>query len=488
MNVPAKLRRTPIPRFQLFILIFIQFAEPMTALVIYPFVVQFVRETGITGGDETKVGFYAGLLESSFFFAEALTVYQFGRLSDIYGRRPVLLMAPLGVGLAMIGFGLSRSFWVLLAFRCAQGAFNGNLGVAKTVMTEISDPTNVAEIFSYLQLMWSVGSTTSPFMGGFLANAAVKWPDTLGKIKILRLHPYFLPCAVAGGVALAGFGFAVVGLRETLPSLKERNKNEQFGSPPTETDPLLSAGSGSLNPTSDHLDSDLNFDAEVEAIPSFWELFTPKVRIALLNHACLCFCDMAYDALIPLVYSTPVSLGGLGLRPHDIGVIMGSCGIFNAIIQVVFGGRVIRYFGARRIFTYAFIAYIGVFATYPLLSILARRAGHVDAAVIVVLVCQLSSSCMMYFSFAATMLFIMDSAPNRRSIGSVTGLSQMVGTVFRGIAPSVASSLFAVSVKHNIAGGYLVYIILACISYGALRCTLMLPRRLSSDAESRDKN
>ncbi|KAK6971765.1 major facilitator superfamily domain-containing protein, partial [Favolaschia claudopus] len=395
-----------------------------------------------------------------------------------------LLMAPLGVGLAMIGFGLSKSFWVLLAFRCAQGAFNGNLGVAKTVMNEISDPTNVAEIFSYLQLMWSIGSTASPFMGGFLANAAVKWPDTLGRIKILRLHPYFLPCAVAGGVALAGFGFAVVGLRETLPSLKEHN-NEQFESPPTETDPLLPAGSGSVNPTSDNLNSD-TINAEVT--PSFLELFTPKVRIALLNHACLCFCDMAYHALIPLVYSTPISLGGLGMRPHDIGVIMGSCGIYNAIIQVLFGGRLIRYFGARRIFTSAFVAYFGVFATYPLLSILARRAGHVDPAVIVVLVCQLSSSCMMYFSFAATMLFIVDSAPNRRIVGSVTGLSQMVGTVFRGIAPSVASSLFAVSVKHNIVGGYLVYIILACISYGALRCTLMLPPRLSSDAESQDKN
>ncbi|KAK7000271.1 major facilitator superfamily domain-containing protein [Favolaschia claudopus] len=393
-------------------------------------------------------------------------------------------MAPLGVGLAMIGFGLSKSFWVLLAFRCAQGAFNGNLGVAKTVMNEISDPTNVAEIFSYLQLMWSIGSTASPFMGGFLANAAVKWPDTLGRIKILRLHPYFLPCAVAGGVALAGFGFAVVGLRETLPSLKEHN-NEQFESPPTETDPLLPAVSGSVDPTSDNLNSDT---VNAEVTPSFSELFTPKVRIALLNHACLCFCDMAYHALIPLVYSTPISLGGLGLRPHDIGVIMGSCGIYNAIIQVLFGGRLIRYFGARRIFTSAFVAYFGVFATYPLLSILACRAGHVDAAVIMVLVCQLSSSCMMYFSFAATMLFIMDSAPNRRSLGSVTGLSQMVGTVFRGIAPSVASSLFAVSVKHNIVGGYLVYIILACISYGALRCTLMLPPRLSSDAESQDKN
>jgi MFS family permease len=85
--------------------------------------------------------------ESSFFLAECLTVYQLGRLSDIYGRRPVLLFGPLGLGLAMLGFGLSTSFWMLLGmayffslsivwficarnagFRCAQGAFNGNLG------------------------------------------------------------------------------------------------------------------------------------------------------------------------------------------------------------------------------------------------------------------------------------------------------------------------------------------------------------------------
>jgi MFS family permease len=50
-----------------------------------------------------------GLQESSFFVSEALTVYQFGRLSDVYDRRPVLLLAPLGLGLAM----LAKSFWML---------------------------------------------------------------------------------------------------------------------------------------------------------------------------------------------------------------------------------------------------------------------------------------------------------------------------------------------------------------------------------------
>jgi hypothetical protein len=51
-------------------------------------------------------------------------------------------------------------------------------------------------------------------MGGVLANAAAKWPDTLGKIELFRNYPYFLPCAVAANIALVSFPFAFVGLRE----------------------------------------------------------------------------------------------------------------------------------------------------------------------------------------------------------------------------------------------------------------------------------
>jgi hypothetical protein len=54
---------TPLPRLQLFISCLIQFAEPIAGLVIYPFINQFVRETGVTEGDETKTGYYAGVIE-----------------------------------------------------------------------------------------------------------------------------------------------------------------------------------------------------------------------------------------------------------------------------------------------------------------------------------------------------------------------------------------------------------------------------------------
>jgi len=60
--------RTPLPKFQLFLVCLIQFAEPLTASVIYPFVNQFVRATGITQGDDRKTGYYAGVIVSLLFY------------------------------------------------------------------------------------------------------------------------------------------------------------------------------------------------------------------------------------------------------------------------------------------------------------------------------------------------------------------------------------------------------------------------------------
>ena len=52
---------------------------------------------------------------SLYFIGEAATVLQWGRLSDIIGRKPVLLRGILGSVVATILFGLSRTFWALAA-------------------------------------------------------------------------------------------------------------------------------------------------------------------------------------------------------------------------------------------------------------------------------------------------------------------------------------------------------------------------------------
>ena len=99
------------------------------------------------------------LQESLFFLTEALTVLQWGRASDRLGRRPILLAGMIGLFMAMVTFGFSKYFWIIVLSRCAQGVFNGNIGVSKSVMGEITDETNAAEAFSFIPLMWLTGIT-----------------------------------------------------------------------------------------------------------------------------------------------------------------------------------------------------------------------------------------------------------------------------------------------------------------------------------------
>lgn len=53
---------TPLPKLQLFLVILVQFAEPVTSTVIFPFIPQLIRISGITHGDEKSIGYYAGMI------------------------------------------------------------------------------------------------------------------------------------------------------------------------------------------------------------------------------------------------------------------------------------------------------------------------------------------------------------------------------------------------------------------------------------------
>jgi MFS family permease len=83
--------------------------------------------------------------ESAFYATEAICVLQWGRASDRIGRKPVLLGGLLGITMSMIGFGLSKQFWSIVLARCAEGALCGNIGVAKGMVAELTDSTNMAQ-------------------------------------------------------------------------------------------------------------------------------------------------------------------------------------------------------------------------------------------------------------------------------------------------------------------------------------------------------
>jgi hypothetical protein len=78
-------------------------------------------------------------------------------------------------------------------------------------------------------------------------------------------------------------------------------------------------------------------------------------------------------------------------------------------------------------------------------------------------------------------LHINDAAPSRKALGTMNGLAQTVGVSCRIFAPTVASSLFSISVQHNLLGGTMVYLILAVIAVFGLLVSLGLPKKLDSE-------
>ncbi|TFK75575.1 MFS general substrate transporter, partial [Pluteus cervinus] len=480
---------TKLPYFQLFIIFLIMFAEPVTCTVIYPFINQLIRETGVTGGDETRTGYFAGVIESVFFVTEALTVFQWGRASDRYGRKPILVLGPLGLALAMLGFGFSKSFWPLVAFRCFQGAFNGNIGVSKTVMAELTDETNKAEVFVVMPLVWSVALSVGPALGGLLASPAVRWPDTFGRIELFRTYPYLLACGSAGLVAFVSYLLAQFGLKETLPSIVARDERlrvdserapllstasePDYGAIPASLDsPLLSRTPSESNYTEDSQSSSSSSDDQ--PLP-FRALLIPRVLIPLSNYLFLCFTDMSIAVLRPLMLSTSIEYGGIGFNPYQIGSIMALWGVFNTIAQLGFAAKAIRRFGNKKVFIASYASSLIILLTFPLMSWLAARAGRADRWVWLVVVVHFGFTILTYTCYGCIHIFIMDSAPTKGSLGATNALSQMLGNVVRSLAPTVASSLFSISIQKHLAGGFLVYWILIAITLVGVRYSFRLP-------------
>ncbi|KAF9259464.1 hypothetical protein L218DRAFT_665877 [Marasmius fiardii PR-910] len=102
----------------------------------------------------------------------------------------------------------------------------------------------------------------------------------------------------------------------------------------------------------------------------------------------------------------------------------------------------------------------------------------VTAWVWVAIVFQFVVAMMINTMYSAISLLIVDAvAPG--TLGAVNGLAQMLASGCRGLAPSVTSSLFALSLQSQIAGGYFVYIVLLGVAAAGTMCSFMLPQSLA---------
>ncbi|KAJ3076323.1 hypothetical protein HDU98_004307 [Podochytrium sp. JEL0797] len=187
-----------------------------------------VKDFDLPGG-EKEVGFYVGFIASSFSLAQFMTSLMWGWVSDRVGRRPVLLVGLLGNAVSLILFGQAKTLRMAIASRMLCGFLNGNVGIAKCIIGEITDSTNQSFGFSLIGIMWSVGTIFGPMIGGCLTSPVTQFPwffdgwesGVLGWCReFLETNPYFLPCGLSAFVSLVGFGIGFFYMEETNPRIK----------------------------------------------------------------------------------------------------------------------------------------------------------------------------------------------------------------------------------------------------------------------------
>ena len=171
-----------------------------------------VEDFGYSG---ERLGYYVGGLAAAFCSAQFFSSVFWGKVSDIYGRKPAILIGTIGTVFGMLVFGLAKSYPQAILGRVIAGLLSGNIGVLKTYITEITDDSNRAAGFSYLSIAWACGCIIAPLFGGVLSKPVEKYPKFFKAGGFFDIYPYFLPILLCIILLIFSIIMCILFMKET---------------------------------------------------------------------------------------------------------------------------------------------------------------------------------------------------------------------------------------------------------------------------------
>tara|TARA_B000000557_G_C20809705_1_gene459442 strand:- start:941 stop:2071 length:1131 start_codon:yes stop_codon:yes gene_type:complete len=160
----------------------------MGITLIIPFINELVEQLG---GDER----HAGLLLASYALMQFIFAPILGKISDKYGRRPVLLFGMLGASIAFLIFSFANQLWLLFVSRMFAGISNANISVAQAYIADITNPKERTVKMGIIQAAFSLGFIIGFPIGGILSEQfSISTPSILASSlsMINAIFAYFL--------------------------------------------------------------------------------------------------------------------------------------------------------------------------------------------------------------------------------------------------------------------------------------------------------
>jgi DHA1 family tetracycline resistance protein-like MFS transporter len=337
-------------------------------------------------------------LTSVYFAATLLAGPILGRLSDRYGRRPVLIASQAGTLTSLLLTGSALSIgWIYVA-RLIDGFTGGNISVAQAYLSDITEERNRARGLGIVNAAFSAGFIFGPAFGGLLA--AWFGPRV----------PFF----AAAGFSLLTVLLTIFFLPESLPS--EKRNREQ---PITPATPFL----------------------ELARLPGEMSR-SPSLRLLLGISFGINLAFFAFQTIYALWFER-TALAGFPqtVIQQTIAIVLTAVGVFGVIAQGWLVGPAVKRFGER---------HLVVFGN------LARGLGMVLLSIFPFLVTAIAAVPLLAIGGsmglpALIALLTYTAPPTQR--GRVIGLNQVMASLGNIAGPLISGFLFD-NVGPNVAMGF----------------------------------
>lgn len=256
-----------------------------------------------------------GLIISSNAIAILIFGPMWGKLSDKYGRKPILMISQAGTGVAFLLLAFSNSLFIIFAGRVLDGIFSGQFPIIRAYIADVTTPQSRASQMSKMMVGFTSGMIVGPLLGGFLGSFG-----------------WGFPMLFASSLSIVSIILTKKVLVETLP--KER------------IDDLIAQRKRQIENNDD--------------MESIWN---KEVGIR--------FVQLILNSFIAMIFTTSLSLSlykRFNANPTIIGSIMSITGIVLLVYGLFLIQRLIQKVGEKRIFFACIFGYIILFMIYPYLG------------------------------------------------------------------------------------------------------------------------
>ena len=198
MNTPIVGARRQAALIFIFITVLI---DVLAFGVIIPVLPHLVQQ--FVGGDKSQAAYWVGGFSTAFAIVQFFSAPIQGALSDRYGRRPVILLSCLGLGVDFIFMALAPSLAWLFVGRLISAATSASFTTANAYIADVTTAENRAKGFGMLGAAFGLGFIIGPLVGGLLGAISPR-----------------LPFWFSAGLALLNFAYGLFVLPESLPEAR----------------------------------------------------------------------------------------------------------------------------------------------------------------------------------------------------------------------------------------------------------------------------